>query len=433
MDTAIATALASARAFCWKNPNRRPIAAVREDLDVSLADIVSASHRLDRFAPLLADLFPELVVSGGRIESELLAVPELAVVLAREGLPEGDSVLLKADHALPVAGSVKARGGFYAVLSLAERLALTERLLTGPDDDYRRLGESQARAAFARHSLTVGSTGNLGLSIGLLGRSLGFAVTVHMSAEAKTWKKDKLRELGAPVVEHAGDYTAACAVARAQAALSPTIHFIDDENSLDLFLGYAVAGLRLPAQLVAHGIVVTPERPLCLHLPCGVGGAPGGIALGCRLVFGDAALAFFLEPTEAPCMLLGLASGRHGDCSVADIGLSGRTLADGLAVSRPSRFVGRLMEHIVDGCCTVADATMARYAALAWRRAGLRLEPSAAAALAGPAMVRGAGFAALSGRSATHILWATGGSLLPEAEFDAVLAAGEGRTSDLCS
>ena len=81
-----------------------------------------------------------------------------------------------------MAGSVKARGGFYAVLSVAERLALTERLLIGPDDDYRRLGESQARAAFARHSLTVGSTGNLGLSIGLLGRSLGFAVTVHMAS-----------------------------------------------------------------------------------------------------------------------------------------------------------------------------------------------------------------------------------------------------------
>jgi len=89
------------------------------------------------------------------------------------------------------------------------------------------------------------------------------------------------------------------------------------------------------------------------------------------------------------------------------------------------------MEHLVDGCCTVTDATMARYAALAWRRAGLRLEPSAAAALAGPAMVREAGFPALSGRSATHILWATGGSLLPEAEFAAVLAAGEGSAPDL--
>lgn len=405
---------------------RRPIETVREALSVSLADIVAAAGRLDRFAPLLAGLFPELVVSGGRIESELRAVLGLSALLVREGLPEGDTVFLKADHALPVAGSVKARGGFYAVLSVAERLALVEGLLTGPGDDYRRLGESQARAAFARHSLSVGSTGNLGLSIGLLGRSLGFAVTVHMSAEAKAWKKEKLRELGATVIEHAGDYTAACAAARAQAAVSPTIHFIDDENSLDLFLGYAVAGLRLPAQLAAHGIAVTAKRPLCLHLPCGVGGAPGGIALGCRLVLGDAALAFFLEPNQAPCMLLGLATGRHADCSVADIGLSGHTLADGLAVSRPSRFVGRLMEHVVDGCCTVADATMARYAALAWRRAGLRLEPSAAAALAGPVMVRAAGFPALDGRCATHILWATGGSQLPEADFAAVLAAGEG-------
>jgi D-serine dehydratase len=333
-------------------------------------------------------------------------------------------VLLKADHALPVAGSVKARGGFHAVLAVAERLALAEGLLRGPDDDYRRLAESQARAVFAGHTLSVGSTGNLGLSIGLMGRPLGFAVTVHMSAEARAWKKERLRSLGVTVVQHAGDYTAACAVARDEAAGSPTTHFIDDENSLDLFLGYAVAGLRLPARLAARAVVVSPDRPLCLHLPCGVGGAPGGIALGSRLVLGDVALSFFIEPTQAPCMLLGLASGRHADACVADIGLTGRTLADGLAVGRPSRFVGKLMEPVVDGICTVDDATMARYAVLAWREAGLRLEPSAAAALAGPLMVRAAGLPRLAGRPVTHVVWATGGSLLPDEDFAAVLAAG---------
>lgn len=425
MDPATEAALRAAAPFLWPNPGRRSLAAVRDTLAVGRADIEGARDRLARFAPLLVDLFPELAPSGGLIESELLPVPTFAARLSRQGLPAGDTVYLKADHALPVAGSVKARGGIHAVLCVAERLALAEGFLSGFTDAYHRLAAGPARAFFAGHTLSVGSTGNLGLSIGIMGRALGFSVTVHMSAEAKTWKKDTLRSVGATVIEHAGDYTAACAVARELATGSPTTHFIDDENSLDLFLGYAVAGLRLPEQLAAQGIEVAPERPLCLHLPCGVGGAPGGIALGARLALGDGALAFFAEPTQAPAMLLGLATGRHDAVSVKDVGLSGRTIADGLAVSRPSRFVGRLMEPLVDGAFTVADAAMAGSVAALWRDEGLRLEPSAAASAAGPRLVRAANLARLAGRPATHILWATGGNMLPEADFAAVLALGE--------
>ena len=425
MDHATEACLRAGRPFFWTNPGRRPIEAVRAGLTVTLADIEAARDRLARFGPLLAELFPELAGCDGIVESGLRPVPALAAWLAREeGLPRTDTMLLKGDHLLPAAGSVKARGGFHAVLAVAERLALESGLLSGPEDDYRRLGEGAARRVFAGQTLSVGSTGNLGLSIGVMGRAFGFAVTVHMSSDAKPWKMERLRRLGATVVEHAGDYTAACAVARAEARRDPAVHFVDDENSRDLFLGYAVAGLRLPVQLAALGVTVSEAAPLCLHLPCGVGGAPGGIALGARLALGDAALSVFVEPAEAPGMLLGLATGRHADVAVADIGLSGRTLADGLAVARPSRFVGRLMEPVLDGVCTVADATLVRYVQAAWTEEGERLEPSAAAALAGPGLARAAGLPSLAGRPAAHVLWATGGGMLPDEEFDALLAAG---------
>lgn len=420
MDAATLADLRAGTPVFWPNPHRRPIAAVREQLAVSLDDIRAAADRLDRFAPLLMGLFPELVSSGGRIESELIPLPGCC-----GGPVGGDVCFLKTDHLLPVAGSVKARGGFYAVLAIAERLARDAGLLAGTDTgavDFRILGEGQARAFFAGHTLSVGSTGNLGLSIGILGRALGFAVTVHMSGEAKAWKKEKLRAAGVRVVAHAGDYATACATARVQAAADPTTHFIDDENSRELFLGYAVAGLRLPAQLAALGVVVTEQHPLCLHLPCGVGGAPGGIALGARLTLGDGALAFFAEPAASPCLLAGLATGRHEAVSVRDLGLSGRTIADGLAVPRPSGLVCRLLEPVVDGIFTVTDAAMIAHVATAWKRAGLRLEPSAAVALAGPGMVQRAGLPRLAGKPATHVLWATGGGMLPDAEFEAVLA-----------
>ncbi|MEL7639716.1 MAG: D-serine ammonia-lyase [Solidesulfovibrio sp.] len=427
MDAATEAALRAQHPVFWSNPGRRPLEEVRPGLAVGLDDIRAAADRLARFGPLLAALFPgELSRTGGIIESDLIPLGPWAA----KGLPAGDAVWLKADHLLPVAGSVKARGGFHAVLRLAETLAREAGLLDGPMGDTTALAGPAAQAFFAGQTLSVGSTGNLGLSIGIMGRALGFAVTVHMSAEAKAWKKARLRAVGATVVEHAGDYAAACAEARQEAAAAPTIHFIDDENSLDLFLGYAVAGLRLPGQLAAGGIEVSRERPLCLHLPCGVGGAPGGIALGARLAFGDAALAFFVEPARAPCMLWGLATGRHDGAHIGELGLDGRTLADGLAVPRPSRLVGRFMEGVCDGVLTVAEVDLPRLVAQAWAQGGLRLEPSAAAALAGPARVRGAGLAALAGRPASHIVWATGGGLLPEADFAAVLAlAGE----DACS
>ncbi|MEG1736008.1 MAG: D-serine ammonia-lyase, partial [Comamonas sp.] len=172
---------------------------------VSVEQVQQAVQRFERFAPLLAQLFPELQASGGRIESPLVAVPQMQAALGLS--PDLGQCWVKADHGLPVAGSIKARGGVHEVLEYAEHIALQHGLLQ--DGDYLQLASDQARAVFARHQVAVGSTGNLGLSIGVMASALGFKAAVHMSADAKEWKKQRLRLRGVEVVEHAGDYAQA--------------------------------------------------------------------------------------------------------------------------------------------------------------------------------------------------------------------------------
>ena len=424
--------LIALRETSWFNPRIAPAAEALGDVGLGRADVADASARLARFAPYIARAFPQTAAAGGIIESDIVALPHLQALLAeRHGLEAGAALWLKRDSQLPISGSIKARGGIYEVLKHAEDLALGAGLLQS-SDDYGCLDSEAARAFFGRYKIAVGSTGNLGLSIGIIGARLGFQTTVHMSADARQWKKDKLRAHGVNVVEYPCDYSVAVAEGRKQAAGDPLCHFVDDENSRNLFLGYAVAGERLKQQLAAAAITVDAEHPLFVYLPCGVGGGPGGVAFGLKLAFGDAVHCLFAEPTHSPCMLLGVYSGLHDQVSVQDFGIDNCTAADGLAVGRPSGFVGRAMQRLIDGYYTVSDEELFRLLALLHSSEGLCLEPSALAGMPGMARLLGEqqGYRARLGLTparlarATHLVWATGGSMVPEAEMAGYLARG---------
>ena len=161
-----------------------------------------------------------------------------------------------------------------------------------------------------------------------------------------------------------------------------------------------------------------------MTIPCGVGGAPGGVTFGLKQVFGDSVHCFFAEPVQAPCMLIGMATGLHSAVSVQDLGLSGLTEADGLAVGRPSGFVGRVMEPLLSGEVTVQDRALYPFLRELLAEEEIFLEPSACAAFQGPVLLlrtpEGRAYLQAHGlaeklSSCTHIAWATGGALVPEA------------------
>ncbi len=412
----------------WFNPSITRLEEGLSYVGLGSEDIQDASQRLKRFAPYLAKAFPETAKTNGIIESEVVPISEMQSVLEREyDTPIQGRLLLKKDSHLPISGSIKARGGIYEVLTHAEKLAIEAGLLT-ESDDYSKLLNEEFRDFFKRFSIAVGSTGNLGMSIGIMSAKLGFSVSVHMSADARAWKKNRLRALGVNVIEYAQDYGVAVAQGRKEAENNPTCFFIDDENSKTLFLGYSVAGERLKKQFDEKGIVVDAQHPLFVYLPCGVGGGPGGVAFGLKMAFGDNVHCIFAEPTHSPCMMLGVHTGLHDAISVQDIGIDNITAADGLAVGRASGFVGRAMERLLDGYLTISDERMYRLLGQLNEAENIQLEPSALAGMIGPIVVTKSveyrarmQFDDTVMGNATHLVWATGGGMVPAEEMDSYL------------
>lgn len=410
----------------WVNPWLLPVAATNAVCELVVSDemIADAERRLARFAPFIQKCWPETEETKGLIESPLTPIPKAQKQLESQyGASLTGRLFLKMDSHLAIAGSIKARGGIYEVLKHAEDLALAGGKLV-ETESYEKFASPEMQAFLHQYTVQVGSTGNLGLSIGIMSAALGFKVIVHMSADAKQWKKDLLRSKGVQVVEYADDYSKAVAEGRKNSDADPMSYFVDDEKSVNLFLGYAVAAKRLQTQLAGQGITVDADHPLIVYIPAGVGGAPGGVAYGLKRIFGDNAHCFFCEPVLCPSVLLGIATQKFEACNVHDYGISGITHADGLACASPSGFVTRIMTNLLSGEFTVEDAKLYDYLRLLYQSEGIQIEPSSCAAFAGPVGLLhypdSAEYCAAHGLDAAklansvQIAWATGGRLVPE-------------------
>ena len=414
----------------WINSYKLPYEYTKGlcDLIISDEDIKEAEALFLRFSPFIKAVFPETESDDGIIESPLTKISNMKKTIENNHNIKIPGLLyLKQDSHLKVAGSVKARGGFFEVLKYAEKLALSHGKIQ-KDDNYIKFASKEMKEFFSGYTIQVGSTGNLGMSIGIMSAALGFNVVIHMSADAKEWKKELLRNKGVKVVEYKSDYTKAVLEGRNASMCDPKSYFVDDEWSVNLFLGYAVAASRLKTQLNRNNILVDSEHPLFVYIPAGVGGAPGGISYGLKRLFGDNVHCFFAEPCLFPSVLLGISTQKFENVSVVDYGISGLTAADGLACASPSGFVARIMTNHVSGIFTCSDDKLYKYLKMLYHSEDIKIEPSACAGFKCleafnkfgemDAYLKSNNISDAIMNNATHIVWATGGAMVPDDVFD---------------
>ncbi|MEU2065018.1 pyridoxal-phosphate dependent enzyme [Streptomyces sp. NPDC013455] len=252
-------------------------------------------------------------------------------LLCRDSLP---GLLVKAEH-LQRSGSFKLRGAANAMLAL------------GADE------------------VVAGSSGNHGIAVATLGRTLGVGVTVVMAAGAAETKERAVRALGGRVVRVPGgvaerDRYAMDLAARTGAALVPS-----SDHEL-VVAGQGTVGLEVFRD--------APDLD-AIFVPVGGGGLLAGVCLAAAHLPG-AVRIIGVEPDRTRRYARSLAAGRPVELPPGD------SVADGLRGQRPGEVILPIVRDRVDELIGVGDRAVLDAMALL-HRAGIPAEPSGAVALAG--------------------------------------------------
>jgi threonine dehydratase len=214
------------------------------------------------------------------------------------------------------------------------------------------------------HVVTA-STGNFGQGAAYAGRSRGFPVTVCTPLGVNPSKLDRIRSLGATVIEAGGTGREAKQAARAYTAERPERVFIEDGRDPRIAEGAGSIAVEL----------LREHRPDTIVVPVGDGALITGIAHWVK-EFAPATRILGVCATGAPSVLNSFRSGRPTPTERAD------TIAEGIAVNDPIDVSVDRLRALVDDIVLVDDADLIDAMRLAMSTLGLALEPAGAAGLA---------------------------------------------------
>jgi threonine dehydratase len=215
----------------------------------------------------------------------------------------------------------------------------------------------------ARHVLCA-SAGNFGQAV-----SYGFCqadrqVTVYVPRSANPAKIERIRQLGARVVEHGQDFDEAKLAARQAAEHMEEALFVEDGHDAAITIGAGSIGLEL-----------APEHFDAIVVPVGNGALISGLACAVKDACPSTRI-LGVTPSTAPSMALSWRAGRPIPTDTAD------TCADGVAVRQPVARAVAWMRRWVDDVTTVDEEQIAAAVYQLFDLTGLLVEPAAAVPLA---------------------------------------------------
>jgi threonine dehydratase len=247
-------------------------------------------------------------------------------------------------------------------------LAAGRRLLLKREDlhelgAFKWRGALPALAAYRERgaeAVVTASTGNHGAATAWAAARTGLRAVVYVPEGASRSKLELLEALGADLREAGADVDEAKDAARAHAERA-RLPFFEDGAEPAQFDGYAAIGRELVEQL--------GERPALTLVPVGNGALLIGVARG----VGGGSVGVVAK--EAPVMALSVEAGHPVECDRS------ATFADGMAVRVAVPLAVEELVRLGTPFVRVSERAIAR-AVGAFAAAGLRVEGSAAAALA---------------------------------------------------
>ena len=210
--------------------------------------------------------------------------------------------------------------------------------------------------------VVTASTGNHGAATAWAAKRLGLQATVFVPEHASAAKLALIRAQGADLRHEGADFDEAKDAARAFAA-ERGLRFFEDGDDPAQLDGYAAIGEEILEQM--------DEPPAALIVPLGNGALLAGVARG----LGDGVRIVGVAAEEAPVMV---ESWRAGHVVESD---RCATIADGLALRVA---IPRAVDWVNDAASElllVSEDALRQSVTRYWE-AGIRAEPSAAAALA---------------------------------------------------
>jgi threonine dehydratase len=210
-------------------------------------------------------------------------------------------------------------------------------------------------------AVVTASTGNHGAATAWAAERTGMRAIVYVPDGASRSKLDLLERLGAEVRAEGADVDDAKDAARAFGA-AESVPFFEDGAEEAQYAGYAAVGREIVEQLGGP--------PALTLVPVGNGALLIGVARGL-----DGARAAGVVSKAAPVMALSVAAGRPVECDLMS------TFADGMAVRVAVPAAVDELVRLGTPFVEVSERAIAR-AVGAFAAAGLRVEGSAAAALA---------------------------------------------------